>query len=73
MGADASVMTARSGYAVLASTLGVAAAVLTVASLITGWPMVLAALVLLTTLLYVMATVRHALGAMPMARPVITR
>ena len=69
VGADPSVMTARTGYTVLATTLGAAAGTLTIVGVITGWSVVLTALVLITVLLYVIATSRHLLGVVPMARP----
>lgn len=57
--ADPNVFTARTAYTVAASALGVLALALVVVGLITGWALVLTALVAVTALLYVMATVRH--------------
>jgi hypothetical protein len=62
-------MPSKSAYTVLASALGVGALGLAVIGVISGWALAFTLLVVVTVLLYTIATIRHMLGAMPMARP----
>jgi hypothetical protein len=56
---DPSVITSRTAYSWAANALGALALGLVVVGLITGWAPALTALVAVTALLYVAATVRH--------------
>lgn len=63
VGGSGSVIAAKGRYMALMGALGGAAVMLTVGGLISGWPVAFALLVLDTLLLYVVATVRHAIFA----------
>ena len=68
VGSDPTAVTSKSAYTVLAGSLGGAALILAVVGVISGWPVVFTGLVLVTELLYVIATTRHLLGVMPAPR-----
>jgi uncharacterized membrane protein YccC len=70
VGGDPNAVTAKNAYTVFASSLGVGALALAALGAISDWPVVLAALVAVTLVLYVVTTVRHAVVEMPIARPV---
>jgi hypothetical protein len=62
VGGSSAVITAKSGYTVLAGVLGGAAMLLIIAGLATGWSEVVTLLGVDTLVLYAIATAKHALG-----------
>jgi len=69
IGADATAMTTRDRATVTASILGGAAAVLTIGALITGWPTLALLLAADILLLWIVSTLRHAIGTSRSATP----
>jgi hypothetical protein len=66
VGASPSSMTSKSGYTALMSALGVAALLLVIVGVVTGWPVVVALIAINTVVMYAIATTRHAVTG-PMA------